>query len=69
MPRIIGMIHAAALPATPGYKSSGWNGHDTGMQKILDQAKKETEIFAEFEGILLNSMYKFIIFFIFRRLW
>jgi len=45
------MIHAAALPATPGYKSSGLSGHDTGMQRILDQAKKEAEIFAEFEGI------------------
>ena len=51
VPKIIGMIHAAALPATPGYKSSGWNGYDTGMQKVLDQAKRETEIFSEFEGI------------------
>ena len=51
IPKIIGMIHAAALPATPGYKSSGWKGYDSGMQKILDRAKKETEIFAEFEGM------------------
>ena len=45
------MIHVAALPATPGYKSSVWKGFDSGMQKILDQANKETEIFAEFEGM------------------
>ena len=54
MPKIIGMIHAAALPATPGYKTSGWNGHDTGMQKILDQAKRETELFSEFEGMIFS---------------
>lgn len=51
IPKIIGMIHVAALPATPGYKSSVWKGFDSGMQKILDQAKKETQIFAEFEGM------------------
>ena len=68
VPKIIGMIHATALPATPGYKTSGWNGHDTGMQKILDQAKKETEIFAEFEGMTFNltgiMICHFIIFFL-----
>ena len=51
IPKIIGMIHAASLPATPGYQSSGYNGYDSGIQKILDQARKETEIFSEFEGI------------------
>jgi len=51
IPKIIGMIHAASLPATPGYQSSGFKGYDSGMRKILDQARKETEIFTEFEGI------------------
>ena len=50
IPKVIGMIHAASLPATPGYQSSGYKGYDSGMQKILDQARKETEIFSEFEG-------------------
>ena len=50
IPKVIGMIHAASLPATPGYQSSGYKGYDTGIQKILNQARKETEIFSEFEG-------------------
>ena len=56
VPKLIGMVHAAALPGTPGYKSTGWKGYDSGLQKILDQAKQEAEIFSEFEGILHTTI-------------
>ena len=52
VPKVIGMVHALALPGTPGYKSFNINGHDLGMQKILDQAKREAEIFSSYEGTL-----------------
>ena len=33
VPKVIGMIHALALPGTPGYKSSNIDRNDSGIQK------------------------------------
>ena len=52
VPKVIGMVHALALPGTPGYKSSNIDRNDSGIQKILDQAKREAEIFSSYEGTL-----------------
>ena len=50
VPKVIGMIHALALPGTPAYKVSCGKGNDTGVQAIIDRAKREAEVFAKFEG-------------------
>ena len=51
VPKVIGMIHALALPGTPSYKTSSGKRKESGMQIIIDQAKREAEIFAKFKGI------------------
>ena len=50
IPKVIGMIHALALPGTPAYKASSGKRCDSGVQMILDQAKREAEVFSKFEG-------------------
>ena len=52
VPKVIGMVHALALPGTPGYQSSNIDRNNSGIQKILDQAKREAEIFSSYEGTL-----------------
>ena len=52
VPKVIGMVHALALPGTPGYQSSNIDRNNSGIQKILDQAKREAEIFSSYDGTL-----------------
>lgn len=51
IPKVIGMIHALALPGTPGYIASKGGQSDLAIQKILGQAQREAELFSKFEGI------------------
>ena len=57
IPKVIGMIHAPALPGTPGYKPSGKKSNDSGIQEILNQVKREAEIFSKFEGTNCDRFY------------
>ena len=50
IPKVIGMIHSLALPGTSGYSESKGGQSDLGIQKILDQAQREAELFSKFEG-------------------
>ena len=52
VPKVIGMIHALALPGTPVYKPLSGEKRNSGIQIIIDQAQREAEVFAKFEGML-----------------
>ena len=59
IPKVIGMIHALALPGTPAYKTSNGKRGNSGIQMIINQAQREAEVFANFPGVYFIQLYEY----------